>query len=93
MNTKFLLPKSREFHNQLSGYKLFLLVDYLSLPFQLHKVCSMKKYGGSLPQVEEKHEYLLGLPASGTELDDVTSRRGSTGGQRSLLRHGVSWVG
>jgi len=33
----------------------------------------VEKYVSCLPQTEENHEHLLGLPASGTELEDVTS--------------------
>jgi len=54
--------------------------------------CSVEKYG-SLPQAEENHEHLLGLPASGTELEEVTCRTGSTGRQHSLLHRGIGWVG
>ena len=52
----------------------------------------MGKYGICLPQTEENHEHLLGL-SSGTELEDVSLRTGSIGGQHSVLHRGIGWAG
>jgi hypothetical protein len=85
--------KLGNFITSLATISFLLAVHYLSLPFQLHRVCSVEKYGICLPQTEENLKYLLGLPAPGTELEDVTSRTGSTGGQHSVLHRSVGWDG